>query len=341
MSRGSILPQQAPGVDATEMLARKRLEVELFGVNRQLRMFAGIRERFLAEGKDPSESYRQLQAQRGRLVAALKQSRSEQGPTRSADFQLPAPRLDRPLPTRPISPAAFDPRLGAFRFGSSGVVQMAPAEEGTNVVPQGSFPHTGEIFTIPGDSPGNVAFGGELTVGPEESPPSGYDPSPGYVWLRNWKYLIPFPPPPSLSRLTYSFEAYAFVGLSHVNAEGEVLSFVSLGETPQLMTGTNVTVDIDGGWPLMADLAQPVLFYNGNYGYVTGQVTVQRSLMVGAGHVPGVAIVVGVAVALSMMSEVVLLFPGVGYSGIGIYSQDLIGRVAYSYEPQLVAEQAE
>lgn len=69
--------------------------------------------------------------------------------------------------------------------------------------------------------------------------------------------------------------------------------------------------------------------------------TVQRSFMVPGGHVPGVAVIVGVIVALPMMSGVDLFFPGLGDSGIGIASQDVGGRVAYSYEPQLVAQQAE
>jgi hypothetical protein len=68
-------------------------------------------------------------------------------------------------------------------------------------------------------------------------------------------------------------------------------------------------------------------------------VTVQRSFMVPAGHVPGVAVIVGVIGALSMMTEVRLLFPSVPDSGISISSQNAGGRVEYSYEPQLVAQQ--
>jgi hypothetical protein len=78
---------------------------------------------------------------------------------------------------------------------------------------------------------------------------------------------------------------------------------------------------------------------NGGYGSFGGQVTIQRSFMVGSGHVPGVAVIVGVIGALSMMTEVRLFFPGLGYSGISISSENVVGRVAYSYEPQLVLEQ--
>jgi hypothetical protein len=323
------------------MLERKRLQVELFGVDGQLRTFAHIRERHVADGKDPSAFYRQLQARREKLLAALGQPRSEPGPTQAAGPRVQAVRPDQPLRIRPVSPPRFEPKLGGFHFGSSGTVQLAPASEGTNVVPKGPFPHTGEIVTIPGSDPGAVVFGGEITVGPAEVPPDGYNPSLGYVWLQHWNYLIPFPPPPGLSRLTYRFEVFAFINLTFGGGAGEVLSFVELGETPQLMTGTNVTVDIDGASPLVADLAQPAPYYNCHYGSLTGQAVVERSFMVGAGHVPGVAVAVGAAVALPMMSKVALFFAGTGYSGINIFSQNLLGRVEYSYEPQLVAEQAE
>lgn len=341
MSRVSGTSQQAPGVDATAMLERKRLEVELFGVAGQLRTFAQIRERLVADGKDPSVFYRQLQARREKLLAALGQPRSEPGPTQAVGPQVQAVRPDQPLQIRPVSPPRFEPKLGGLHFGSSGTVQVAPASEGANVVAHGKFPHAGEIVTIPGSDPGAVVFGGEFGVGPDQIPPDGYDPSLGYVWLRNWQYLIPFPPPPGLSRLTYRFEVFAYVNLHLIGDAGEVLSFVGLGETPQLMTGTNVTAGIDGGYPLMADLAQPAPHYNGHYGSLTGQVVVQRSFMVGAGHVPGVAVVVGAAALLPMMSELALFFEGTGYSGINIFSQNTLGRVEYSYEPQLVSEQAE
>jgi hypothetical protein len=323
------------------MLERKRLEVELFGVDGQLRTFAHIRERLVADGKDPSAFYRQLQARREKLLAALGQPRSEPVPTQGAGPQVQAIRPDQPLRIRPVSPPRFEPKLGGFHFGSSGTVQLAPASEGANVVAQGAFPHAGEIVTIPGSDPGAVVFGGELGVGPDQIPPDGYHPSLDYEWLRNWQYLIPFPPPPGLSRLTYRFEVFAFVNLTFGGSEGKVLSFVGLGETPHLMTGTNVTVNIEGGFPLVADLAQPAPYYNGHSGSLTGQVVVEHSFMVGAGHVPGVAVVVGAAALLPMMSELALSFAGPGYSGINIFSQNLLGRVEYFYEPQLVAEQAE
>jgi hypothetical protein len=338
MSPGSRRSRRPPDVDATEILKRKRLEAELFSLDGQVRRFDRIRERLLAAGNDPSESYRRFEARRKKLVAALKKSAR----ANPVDPQLPVARLDESLVNGPISPARFDPRLGMFGFGSAGVVQLAPAGENKNVVAQGPFPHSGEIVTIPGSYPGDVAFAGNLAVGPDEIAPDQYDPTINYFWIRSWKYLIPFPPPTAVSRFTYRFEVYAFCGLLDAG-EGNVMSFVSLGETSNLTTGTNVAVGIDAGWPLVVDLADPGPWpsYNGHYGYVEGHISVQRSFTAPAGDVPGVAVVVGVIVALPMMSQVDLFFPGLANSKISIASQNEVGRVAYSYEPQLVNQQAE
>ncbi len=57
----------------TEILKRKYLEAELFSLDGQVRAFDRIRDRLAADGKDPLAFYRQLQARREKLVAALKQ----------------------------------------------------------------------------------------------------------------------------------------------------------------------------------------------------------------------------------------------------------------------------
>jgi hypothetical protein len=64
---------------------------------------------------------------------------------------------------------------------------------------------------------------------------------------------------------------------------------------------------------------------------------VQRTFEVGT-DVPGVAIVVGVAVGLPMQSELDLYFAGVGYSGMSVYSDEQVGRISYSYTPADVFE---
>ena len=119
------------------------------------------------------------------------------------------------------------------------------------------------------------------------------------------------------------------------------MSFVSVGETANLTTGSDIVTNIDGGWPLNADLTQPAPEYNGNYGAISGQVTVQRSFMVPGGQVPGVAVVVGAIGALAMGTEVRFFFPGLGNSQITIGVDRAYGRVAYSYEPRLVVGPSE
>ena len=152
-----------------------------------------------------------------------------------------------------------------------------------------------------------------------------------------WKYLIPFPPPNTTSYFSYSFD----VGTSFEifgGGIGNAMAFVSLGETANLTTGTDIAANIDGGWPINADLSQPAQFYNGHYGELDGEITVERTFVVGRGYVPGVAIVVGAVVALPMQAEVALTFFN-GFSGISIGSETKNGfgnLVAYSYEPQSV-----
>lgn len=108
------------------------------------------------------------------------------------------------------------------------------------------------------------------------------------------------------------------------------MCFVSLGETPNLEQDVDIVTDIDGGWPLIYDLSQPSSTYNGHYGFIFGNGSVRRSFEVGSVYVPGVAVVVGIAVGLPMFSEVDLVWAN-GWSGIGIGPQ-----VQYTYQPQLV-----
>jgi hypothetical protein len=124
---------------------------------------------------------------------------------------------------------------------------------------------------------------------------------------------------------------------------GTAMSFVSVGETANL-TGP-VPVNIDAGWPLIADLSQPTVtngLYNGHYGELWGTTNVQRSFAVGSGGVPAVAIVVGVVIGLPMGASVSLGFAGdssVGVSGTADYQGEYVGgKIAHYVQPELVAE---
>lgn len=335
MSQGGTAPHQPPEIDITALQERKLLEAELFSLDAQARHFGRIRDRLAVGGNDSVAHLRQMQARRDELSQTLRRLGSVGLSPPAGGSGSPFQRPGEPLLALPVTPARFIRDLGVFAFGTSGVVQMAPASEGVNVVAQGRHPSEGEITTVPGSYPGSVTYSGILRVGPESIPPDQYDPTINYFWLRNWRYLIPFPAPTVESRFTYRFDVYARTSVFFGGGEGQVMAFVSLGETANLTTGSTVTVNIDGGWPLVADLTEPADFYNGHYGFVDGSVSVQRSFMVGANRVPGVAVVVGAVGALSMMTEVRLTFAE--YSSISVGSQNMTGRVAYSYEPVLVA----
>lgn len=327
-----------PVIDSSAMIARKRLETELAGIDSQIRTFDRARDLLTAAGQDPVAFYQQLAARRTSLQAELKSAASATKP--AARFRV-LPPVDDSLLTRQIEPARWWGGSGVFGFGTSGYVQAGNFTDDLNIVPQGQYPVSGDITDVPGAYAGSVQFNGGLGVGPPEIDPSKYSPAIAYYWLRTWQLLVPFPPPTRPSYLTYRFDMNAFVSLFN-GGIGQLMSFVSLGETADLAQGVTVPVTIDGGWPLNYDLSQPgppnEYTYNGSYGSVQGQVTVQRTFEVGTGGVPGIAIVVGISVGLPMLSELDLYFAGTGYSALSVYSDEQVGRISYSYTPADVFE---
>ena len=208
MNQEPTLSRRPPDVDIKNLQGRKLLEAELFSIDMQVRNFGQVRDRLSAAGKDGDAYYRNMQARRDQVLAALKKTRTGTIQPNVDDPRPPLHRRGESLLARPIAPARFVSGLG-FGFGTSGFVQTAPASEGVNIVAQGKYPTSGEIQTIPGGYPGDVTFGGGLSVGPEDGvPPDQYDPTINYFWLHNWKYLIPFPPPTVSSHFTYRFETY-------------------------------------------------------------------------------------------------------------------------------------
>jgi hypothetical protein len=334
MEQSRSTSYQPPEVDDSALHKRRLLEAEAFSLDAQMRGFGPIRERLSAQGKNPSEHYGALLARRAEIAGTLGRQVPSTQSSLPDDVHIPGP--SELLLLGPIAAAKFDHVLGSWLFGSTGSVQLAPAQEGVNDVVHGKHPSSGTITTVPGAYPGIVTYRGLLEVGPESIPPDQYDPTPNYFWVHNWKYLVPIPPPSTQSVLTYRFEVYARTNVFFEGGEGQAMAFVSLGETADLTTGTNLTPNIDGGWPLMTDLTQPGPAYNGHYGYVDGSVMVQRSFTVGANHVPGIAIVVGAIASLSMMTRLNLSF--VFDSSIGISSEGVGGRLTYSYTPVLVAQ---
>jgi hypothetical protein len=326
MSQDPGRSRQPPAIDTAGLVQRKRAEIELLRVEARLRAFGPAGAWQPGAGDDASRRYRQLDDRRAELAAALASARPPRpGPAAGqAGPQPPAALLGRPLLDRPIAPAVFDPVRGGYGFGSSGVVQPGPFSQGVSVIPEP--PSTGEILQVSVDEPGGVTFTGDLHPARE----------PAVIWLQNWQVLVPFPAPPVRSLFTYSFGVYAVDNLVTYGG-GQIMSFVSLGETPDLTTGEAVPVDIDAGWPIAASIGQPAPLYNGTYGTLDGRVTVQRSFLVSAGQVPGVAVVLGAAVVLDAGGEFgALSFVELGACGIAITSDPPTGLISYSYEPQLV-----
>ena len=181
---------------------------------------------------------------------------------------------------------------------------------------------------------GGVFFDGEL----EPYPIEGYPNNPGtlveadeYFWLQNWSNVILFPAPVVESRLTYSFKV--LVQVATLVAVGSPLgwSYVSVGETANYTGQEELTVDTSLGFPLaMADLNPP-------NGLTRGQLAVQRSFLVGGGHVPALAMILGFAVGLSRKDHQILfddiqdcfILPGSDAGGEGV--------VSFRYDPLLPA----
>ena len=331
--------RRVPGVDTKALDERILLEARLLSLDAQLRNIGRIRDRLVAVGKDGAAYYGKVQARRDEVLKALRKfapgvvlSPGNLGGLGGSFVH----RADQGLLSMPIAPAKFDRDLGVFGFGTAGFVQLGAASEGVYDVLGGEHPSSGSIDSVPGAFPGVVNYKGVLEVGPESISPDDYDPSIDYFWIRNWKYLVPFPPPTTESRLTYRFNVGGSASVFFEGGETMLMNFVSVGETGNLTTGNDVVATTGAGWPLMADLTQPAPGYNGHYGSIDGSVSVQRSFMVPAGHVPAVAIVVGVIASLSMMTRLHLTFSQ--YSSIGVGMGDMT-RVSYSYEPQLVLSQ--
>ncbi len=325
-----------PEIVTEEFDRLARLEAELFAIDAQVRRFRRQRDRIAAAGDDPNRLYRRLQERRDKTLRCLKRF-----PTRAQppDPATPANRGNAAaLLSLPLAATRFISEVGIFGFGTSGFVQMAPATPGVDAPATGKYPTSGDFTQLNVGFPGQVYFEGVLNVGPDELPAGQqYDPAINYFWVRNWKYLLAFPPPSMTSRFTYSFDVNALASIFFEGLDATAMMFVSVGETANLMSGDDIVVNTPVGWPLQADLTVPGPSYNGSYGDIAGSpVTVQRSFMVAGGHFPGVAVVVGVIGGLAMGTCVRFAFDQ--YSGIFAYTGNDAGGVAYHYEPQLVAQ---
>ncbi len=313
MSKDLTQSARPPALNVKGLQERKLLQAALIGHEAHLQDFTPLRDRIVASGGDANAAYRQLESQRDQVIAELKKltpgavrltgGATSVGPLRSGSSAL----------SFPIAPARFHPPLGPY-FGYSGMVQMGRASEGTDLTPQLAVQTTGSIYTVGLDDVGGVTFDGYPAVvghGPV------FNQDLKYIWLHSWNYFIPFPAPTVASTFTYSFEVKIGTYLSLSSNPSVVMSFVSVGDTPNFV-GDEILVNADVGWPFVVNLMYNYFANGSNYqlpfgGYVQGRSPVQRSFVVEGGQVPAVALVVGVMTTQPEGSQVV--FDGSDFGG--------------------------
>ncbi len=322
--------------ESLERLSRQKiLEAEILWTDARLRDFAGGRDGLAAEGLDPATEYRRLLAHRDDAFGKLGASpgipgRKEQELLDSGqELPLNSPGGRTSLLDIELAPG----RLigGRFALGTSGVVQMSRASEGISVTPNHADA-TGEITTAALRVKGGIEFDGVL-----RAPHLGGGSAGGggtFVWLRNWKYLVPFPAASTKTVFTYRFDVAVNLSVARDVQPVDFMSFVSVGEEPNLTLNRPVEVDTDAGWPLIADLTKPDTHYNGHYGWLFGRATVQRSFLVQAGSIPAVAVVLGAIAILPARAGCWFNFAGPA-SIVPQDAQGGEGRVSFHYMPQL------
>ena len=262
-------------VNTKGLKERMLVRAALIHHDEQLRHFAPLRDRLVALGQDANAEYLEIQSERDKLWAKWKKL----APTASP---VSFPALPGGVSSLPLVALQFGGPGGLSPwFGFSGSVLMGPAQEGDNQIPPGV---SGSIDTLSGGllSNGSILFAGDLLTSNEAA-----------VWLHNWTYLIVFPPPVVTSVITYSFGVGVQVELLGGQGAATFLSFIALGEAANF-TGQEISVNNDG-YPLVANLGAPM---------IRGVLNVQRSFLVKGGEVPAVALMMGVATALSANSEI-------------------------------------
>ncbi|HEV7642342.1 MAG TPA: hypothetical protein VGO50_00245 [Pyrinomonadaceae bacterium] len=296
---------------------KRLLETEVLHRSHKLQNFDRFKYDLTKKGEDHEAAFKRLSAERREFTEKLRAypTPAKIANTLASRMELAAPRFGHA-------------GEGAFVFGAEGCVAAPRASDGISVAPtHNSAPH-GRIQTRELGFLGNISFGSEGTE-------FGFLETTGdslseHIWLHNWRYTVLFPCISTASYLTYKFEVGVEAQLFS-EADGMIMSFVSIGEEPSASPTSNIPVNIDGGWPLIADLNDPGPAYNGHYGFINGSVKVERTFSVGAGRTPAIAIVVGFVARLTS-GHLRLQFSN--FSSIGI------GQVCYRYTPIPILTQA-
>jgi hypothetical protein len=336
MSAEAARSARIPSVNQAGLKELKLFQATLMTCDRQLGNFTPLRDRLVASGQDANAAYRRIESRRDQALAELKKLMPPAAPVSSPARTLPP---GGSILSLPVSPVRFHPPI--WGLGYSGFVQMGRPYEGIDIIPQGQYPTTGSIYSVALDENSSaITFDGDLAVGPASLPANQYSPELNYFWIHNWTYLVTFPAPVVRSFFTYSFNVTAYADIFLLGGPVTLMCFASIGETANF-TGQDVPVTTDAGWPLDADLTQPNAtggnLYNGSYGSLTGQVTVQRSFTVEGGQTPAVAVVLGAISCQAMQTEVRLDFPSLGDSYLypSSNSSGVSGRIDFNYSPQL------
>jgi hypothetical protein len=273
-------------VNAIGLKERMLVRAALMDHDAQLRNFTPLRDRLVASGQDANAKYLEIQTERDQLWAKWKKLAPTASPV---SFPTLPDGVVWSLPIAALQLLGLE-GLSPW-FGYSGSVKMGPAQEGENQIPLGA---SGSITTLPGGllSNGSILFTADVATS-----------SKAATCLHTWKNLIVFPAPVVASVITYSFAVGVQVNFGGGQGSATFLSFLALGEAADF-TGQEITVNNDG-YPLVASLGAPS---------IRGVLNMQRSFLVGAGDVPAVALMMGVATALSPDSEII--FPEDGESFI-------------------------
>ena len=253
-----------------------------------------VREWLRDEDIDETETIRGLRARRTELLERVGRD-DEAAEKRRASLKNrsgPVARIAR-------HPFAELPDLNIrWPFGcapSEGSVPVPLPLQGTSVVPPASANASGAITTIPTTDPWEATephYRGELRAGFKF--PNFFDQS---YWLRNWRWVIPFPCAPCDATLTYRVYVEAG-GLFRASAFSVGLwNWINVRELPDVTGGIDFsTVPDYEVWPISRTWPTTASFM---FEEIWGGVTLEGSLPVKDGAPPVVGILVGAMVGMA------------------------------------------
>jgi hypothetical protein len=291
------------------------------------------REWFRGEDGDETDTYTSLKAQRAELLDRVTEIESARDKhDESVERSGPTVRAAR----RPLNDWADNIGI-RYPFGcaaAEGSVLVPIFLPGTSVVPGGGA--SGAITTLPTTDPWEASephYQGALHVGLKFPI---FDLS---YWLRNWRFVIPFPCTACDSRLTY--RVYIETGgLFRASALSAGLwNWINVREIPDVSAGIDFSSlpdyevwPIDRRWPFIASFM---------FEEIWGGVTLEGSFAVKRGKAPVIAVLVGAMVGVAAGDFRIFnagfhpwemqLFPPGGYpdpSDIQFHA-----KVHYRYEP--------